>query len=239
MQSAQALRGSNLFLLFLGGVVALAPLSIDAYLPAIPAMAVYFDVNIVAVNLSLSTYVLGAAMGQFFGGALSDFLGRRRLGIAGLLMFVVCSLLITVATSIEKVWLLRALQALGGGVASVICMAQVRDIYPPEEVGKKIANVILVMLVAPTVAPMIGALLMQLGWKSIFYFLALYAGLYLMIYFFYVPETNMGARPAANVSFPDRRLCCGVSTSRKRQENRPTGDVVQRLHCRYFFELPD
>jgi DHA1 family bicyclomycin/chloramphenicol resistance-like MFS transporter len=65
MQSAQALRGSNLFLLFLGGLIALTPLSIDAYLPAMPAMANYFSVNIVAVNLTMTFYLLGGALGQF------------------------------------------------------------------------------------------------------------------------------------------------------------------------------
>ena len=70
MQSAQALRGSGFFLVFLGGLIALGPLSIDAYMPALPDMAIYFGVEIAAVNLTLTTYLLGGALGQLFGGAL-------------------------------------------------------------------------------------------------------------------------------------------------------------------------
>ena len=190
MFTVQTLRNSQWFLVFLGGLVALTPLSIDAYLPAMPDMAGHFATDFTAVNLTLTLYVLGSAAGQFFGGALSDHLGRRPLGLLGLLVFVLASLLITVATSIQQVWLLRVLQALGGGVASVICMAQVRDIFTAEEVPVKIANIILIMLLAPMLAPLIGAVLLQLGWESIFLFLALYAGFFLLIYFFGIPETG-------------------------------------------------
>ena len=196
MQSIQALRGSSFFLVFLGGLIALGPLSIDAYMPALPDMAIYFEVEIAAVNLTLTTYLLGGALGQLFGGALSDHLGRRPVGLVGLLLFVTASLLITAATDIGQVWALRALQALGAGAAAVVCMAQVRDVYPPNQVPKKIANVTLVMLVAPMLAPGIGAALMQLGWKSVFYFLAAYTGFCLLVYFFYLPETNAEGRKA-------------------------------------------
>ena len=87
MRSAQALRGSNLFLVFLGGLVALGPLSIDAYMPVMPDMAAYFKVDVVAVNLTIAAYIFGGALGQFFAGTLSDHLGRRPLGLVGLLVF--------------------------------------------------------------------------------------------------------------------------------------------------------
>ena len=190
MFTVQTLRNSQWFLVFLGGLVALTPLSIDAYLPAMPDMAGHFATDITAVNLTLTLYVLGSAAGQFLGGALSDHLGRRPLGLLGLLVFALASLLITLATSIQQVWLLRVLQALGGGAASVVCMAQVRDTFSAEEVPVKIANIILIMLLAPMLAPLIGAVLLQLGWESIFLFLALYAGFFLFIYFFGIPETR-------------------------------------------------
>ena len=223
MQSVQALRGSSFFLVFLGGLIALAPLSIDAYMPALPDMAIYFGVEIAAVNLTLTTYLLGSALGQLFGGALSDHLGRRPVGLVGLLLFVIASLLITAATDIGQVWALRALQALGGGAASVVCMAQVRDVYPANLVPKKIANVMLVMLVAPMVAPTIGAVLMQLGWKSVFYFLAAYTGFYLLVYFFYLPETNARGRRALTLS---TLLGSYIAVLRHRVRGKP---VAQRL----------
>ena len=223
MQSVQALRGSSFFLVFLGGLIALAPLSIDAYMPALPDMAIYFGVEIAAVNLTLTTYLLGSALGQLFGGALSDHLGRRPVGLVGLLLFVIASLLITAATDIGQVWALRALQALGGGAASVVCMAQVRDVYPANLVPRKIANVMLVMLVAPMVAPTIGAVLMQLGWKSVFYFLAAYTGFYLLVYFFYLPETNARGRRALTLS---TLLGSYIAVLRHRVRGKP---VAQRL----------
>ena len=223
MQSVQALRGSSFFLVFLGGLIALAPLSIDAYMPALPDMAIYFGVEIAAVNLTLTTYLLGSALGQLFGGALSDHLGRRPVGLVGLLLFVIASLLITAATDIRQVWALRALQALGGGAASVVCMAQVRDVYPANLVPRKIANVMLVMLVAPMVAPTIGAVLMQLGWKSVFYFLAAYTGFYLLVYFFYLPETNARGRRALTLS---TLLGSYITVLRHRVRGKP---VAQRL----------
>ena len=223
MQSAQALRGSNFFLVFLGGLVALAPLSMDAYMPALPNMATYFGVEIAAVNLTLTAYVLGNALGQLFGGALSDHLGRRPVGLVGLLVFVIASLSITAATDIGQVWALRALQALGGGAASVVCMAQVRDVYPPQQVPKKIANVTLVMLVAPMVAPTIGALLMQLGWKSVFLFLAAYTGLYLIVYFLYMPETSAEGRKALTAK---ALLTSYLAVLRHRVQSKP---LAQRI----------
>ena len=199
MRSAQALRGSNWFLIFLGGLVALGPLSIDAYMPVMPDMASHFQVDMVAVNLTITAYIFGGALGQFFAGALSDHLGRRPLGLVGLLIFTAASLAIAIVVRIELVWALRALQALGAGTASVICIAQLRDLYRPEEVGRKIANVTLVMLVAPMAAPMIGAALARLGWASVFYFLALYGFLYLLIYCFQIPETAAGERRAVTL----------------------------------------
>ena len=223
MRSAQALRGSSFFLVFLGGLIALAPLSIDAYMPALPEMAIYFGVEIAAVNLTLTTYLLGSALGQLFGGALSDHLGRRPVGLSGLLLFVIASVLITLATDIGQVWALRALQALGGGAAAVVCMAQVRDVYPPQQVPGKIANVTLVMLVAPMLAPTIGAALMQLGWKAVFYFLAAYTGFYLVVYFFYLPETSAEGRKALT---PSALLRSYQAVLRHRVRGKP---VAQRV----------
>ena len=117
-----------------------------------PDMAAYFKVDMVAVNLTITAYIFGGALGQFFAGALSDHLGRRPLGLVGLLIFTAASLAVTFAIRIEQVWALRVLQALGAGTASVICIAQVRDLYRPEEVARKIANVTLVMLAAGLLA---------------------------------------------------------------------------------------
>src|SRR5919108_1694884 len=85
-------------ILFFGALAALGPLSIDAYLPGIPAMARAFDVTVVSLQNTLNVFLVGYALGQFFGGALSDQIGRKRVGFAGLSVYLVTSIAIAFAT---------------------------------------------------------------------------------------------------------------------------------------------
>jgi DHA1 family bicyclomycin/chloramphenicol resistance-like MFS transporter len=176
------------FIVFVASMVAIGPFAIDTYLPAMPTMAASLGVEIVSINVTLSSYLFGFAFGQLFGGPISDQIGRRRIGIVGLVVFCAASLLISAATSISAVIALRVLQAVGGGFATVICMAMVRDAYEPLEAAKRFPVVMLVMLGAPLVAPAIGVALLSFGWESIFVFLALYAAV-VLVAFVPVPET--------------------------------------------------
>jgi len=179
-------------ILFFGALVALGALSMDAYLPAIPAMALAFGVSIVSLNNTLSVFLVGYAVGQFFGGSLSDQIGRKRIGYVGLSVYVVATLAIAFAHNVEQMLALRFLQAIGGGFSTVICMATVRDVYPVEQLGRRFATVTMVVLVAPLVAPVVGAFLLPLGWEMIFVLKAIYAGLLLGLYSVLVPETRPG-----------------------------------------------
>ena len=176
------------FIVFVASMVAIGPFAIDTYLPAMPNMAASLGVEIVSINSTLSAYLFGFAFGQLFGGPISDQIGRRRIGIIGRIVFVISSLLISAASSIAAVLALRALQAIGGGFATVICMAMERDASEPLEAAKRFPVVMLVMLGAPLVAPAIGVALLSFGWESIFVFLAAYA-LVVLIAFIRVPET--------------------------------------------------
>lgn len=169
-------------------MVAIGPFAIDTYLPAMPTMAASLNVEIVSINATLSAYLFGFAFGQLFGGPISDQIGRRRVGILGLVVFCAASFFISAASSISALITLRVFQALGGGFATVICMAMVRDAYEPVEAAKRFPIVMLVMLGAPLVAPAIGVALLSFGWQSIFVFLALYA-VVVLIAFMPVPET--------------------------------------------------
>jgi DHA1 family bicyclomycin/chloramphenicol resistance-like MFS transporter len=179
-------------ILFIGALVAIGPLSLDAYLPAMPAMAQAFGVSIVRINDTISIYLVGYGLGQFFGGAFSDQIGRKRIGIIGLVIFVLSSLSIGFATTVEQVQWLRFVQAIGGGFATVICMAIVRDVYPVHELGRRMAMVMLVMLASPAVAPTLGSVLLRFGWHSIFFFKATYSAALLVYYAVAVPETRPG-----------------------------------------------
>ena len=188
-QQLQQLALSKWFTVFLSGLIAIAPFAIDVYLPSMSEIASHFNTDMAAANLTLSSYLIGNAIGQFFGGSLSDQLGRRPVGIFGLLLFIVSSVFIIFAPSIEWVQFFRVSQALGGGFAAVIVMASVRDVYPSSEVGSRYANVVMVVYLAPLVAPIIGAVLTLVGWQSVFVFLVAYASLCLLVLFFFVPET--------------------------------------------------
>jgi len=190
--AASAFTTPRHLIFFVGALVAIGPLSLDAYLPAMPAMAEAFGVSIVALNNTISIYLVGYGVGQFFGGAFSDQIGRKRIGLIGLAIFTLASIAIAFAHTVEQVQWLRFLQAIGGGFSTVICMAIVRDVYPVAEIGRRMAMVTLIMLASPLVAPTIGAFLLNYGWPSIFLFKAAYSGALLLYYLVYIPETRPG-----------------------------------------------
>lgn len=179
-------------IVFFGALVALGPLSMDAYLPAMPAMADAFGVGIVSLNNTLSVFLIGYAIGQFFGGSFSDQIGRKRIGYIGLSLYILATIAISLAQSVEQMLVLRALQAVGGGFSTVICMATVRDVYPVAELGRRFASITMIVLIAPLVAPVLGSVLLPFGWESIFVVKAAYATVLLGLYGVAVPETRPG-----------------------------------------------
>ena len=177
---------------FFGALAALGPLSIDAYLPGIPAMASDFGVTVVSLQNTLNVFLIGYAIGQFFGGALSDQIGRKLVGYTGLSVYLVSSIAIAFTGTVGEMLALRFVQAIGGGFSTVVCMATVRDVYPVEQLGRRFATVTMVLLIAPLVAPALGAAVLPLGWEMIFVFKAAYSACLLVAYAALVPETRPG-----------------------------------------------
>jgi DHA1 family bicyclomycin/chloramphenicol resistance-like MFS transporter len=200
-------------ILFLGALIAIGPLSLDAYLPAMPAMAEAFGVGIVRINDTISVYLVGYGLGVFFGGSFSDQVGRKRIGLIGLTTFTLASLAIGFATTVDQVQWLRFIQAIGGGFSTVICMAIVRDVYPIEQLGRRMAMVTLVMLASPVIAPSLGAALLRFGWPAIFFFKAAYAGSLATYYATRVPETRPGEW--SKLSVPTTLRQCAQVIARK------------------------
>ncbi len=190
--AAHDLKLPKHLIVFVGALVALGALSLDAYLPAMPAMAQSFHVGIVAMNNTISLYLVGYGFGQFFGGAFSDQIGRKRVGMIGLSVFALAAIAIGFARTVQQVEALRFVQAIGGGFSTVICWAIVRDVYHVDELGKRMAMVMLTMLASPVIAPSLGAALLRFGWPSIFFFKAAYAGALGTYYWLAVPETRPG-----------------------------------------------
>ncbi|MGB1409050.1 MFS transporter, partial [Alloalcanivorax venustensis] len=141
--------------IMLGTLVALGPLAIDTYLPALPTMADDFGVAVHRIELSVSVYVLGVALGQWLGGPLSDHFGRKPVAYVGLSVFIVASLAITVCSQVGWLYGLRVLQALGGGATVVIAAASVRDHFNGREAARVLTSVGLVLLLALVLVPVL------------------------------------------------------------------------------------
>ncbi len=177
--------------LMLAMLVSVAPFAIDMYLPAMQIMAVDLQTPIHQIELSVSAFLLGFAVGQLTGGALSDRLGRKPIVALGLIIFIIASVALTFIESVDALLAVRGLQALGGGLAIVNSSAMVRDLFSGSEVARVLSTVALVMMVAPLVAPMIGTLIVTtLGWRAIFAVLAAYALFVLFVFMVKVPESR-------------------------------------------------
>lgn len=186
--------------LMLAMLVAVTPLAIDMYLPAMQLMATDLDAPIHHVELSISGYLFGFALGQIAGGTLSDRWGRKPAVTLGLLIFSVTSLALMYVESVDALLVLRVFQALGGGIAVVNASAIVRDLYSGKEMARVLSMIAMVMLIAPLIAPLLGALVTEiLGWRVIFLTLAVYAGMVGVVFVWMVPESRArltdGERP--------------------------------------------
>jgi len=189
MKSSQLSLRSLLFLL--AGLTALAPLAIDAYLPAIPSMAVSFGTSIHHVELSLSLFLAGFAIGQLIGGPFSDHFGRRLTVFAGLSIFAFGTLGIIVSSTLNGLLFFRIIEALGGGMAIVNSGAIIRDVSSGRDSARNLSQMALIMMMAPLLAPVIGMGLLQItGWHGIFVFLLIYTVIITFFIYKNIPETR-------------------------------------------------
>jgi multidrug resistance protein len=160
------------FIVILGALTAFSPLSIDMYLPAFPAIEADFGVGASAVQATLATFFIGLAFGQALYGPIADRYGRRIPLVAGITVYVLASLAAAAAPSIEALTLARLAQALGGCAGVVIARAMVRDLFHEREAAQVFSHLMLVMGVAPILAPVLGAYVLELAeWPAIFWVL--------------------------------------------------------------------
>ena len=137
----------------LGALIGITPFSIDMYLPGFPAIANDLHAEIAQVALSLTSFFVGIAVGQLFLGPLSDRYGRKKPLLLGLALYVVASVGCVLARSVHTLIVLRVVQALGGCAGMVISRAMVRDLFAGSEIAKVFSLLMLVMGVAPILAP--------------------------------------------------------------------------------------
>ncbi len=179
----------------LGLLAAFGPLSIDMYLPAFPQIGESLGGGVQGVQLTLAAYFIGMALGQLLHGPLSDRLGRRPPLFAGLVVYIAASILCALATSMEALIALRFLQALAGCAGMVISRAVVRDVSDVLDPVRLMGRLMLVMGVAPILAPLIGGYIAAwFGWRAIFWLLALIGVATLLLCIFMLHETLPDAR---------------------------------------------
>ncbi|WP_017974558.1 multidrug effflux MFS transporter [Actinopolyspora halophila] len=160
-------------ILVLGALVALVPLTIDMYLPALPAIGESLDASSSATQLTLTGTLLGLGLGQLVMGPFSDAVGRRIPLIVGVSVHVAASLLCLIAPNILVLGILRVLQGAGGAAGMVVALASVSDLFSGRTAATTLSRLMLVNGAAPILAPTLGGMiLLQLSWRGVFAVLA-------------------------------------------------------------------
>lgn len=178
-----------ILILILGALNTITPFSIDMYLPAFPTIAHDFNTSIDKVALSVSTYFLGYSLGQIIYGPLLDRFGRKPPLYAGLILYILATIGCFTTNTIEALWVIRFMQAIGGCVASVAAMAMVRDFFPVEKTASIISFLVLILGVSPLLAPTVGSIIITTwGWHTVFIALAIITGIILIMVYFFLPE---------------------------------------------------
>ncbi|GLY70885.1 putative multidrug resistance transporter, Bcr/CflA family protein [Amycolatopsis taiwanensis] len=177
-------------MLTLGALIALGPLSIDMYLPALPSIAKELLTTESTVQLTVSGTVLGLGLGQLLVGPLSDAVGRRVPLIAGTLIHVIASVLCLFAPTVELLAIARVVQGLGASAGAVLALAVVRDLYTDRAAATLLSRLILVMGVSPVLAPTLGSAVLQwTEWRGVFAVLGALGLAIALFALLWLPET--------------------------------------------------
>lgn len=190
--AAGAITGSRYakLAIMLGILTAFAPLSIDMYLPGLPAIAEEFGTPTAAVQQTLAVFFVGLAVGQAVYGPLSDRLGRRRPLLFGCALYALACVGCAYAFSVQSLVVMRLLQALGACAGVVISRSIVRDLFDEHESARMYSFLMLVMGVAPITAPLLGGqILLHFGWRAIFWTLGGYGVLCFVLVLFGLRES--------------------------------------------------
>lgn len=187
-----------LLVLILGALSTISPFSVDMYLPAFPAIAENLNTSISQVQLSLTSYLIGIAIGQLFYGPLLDKFGRKKPLYAGLWIYIAASVGCAFTQSVDALIAMRFVQAIGGCVGMVAAQALVRDLFPVNKIAQALALLTLVIAVSPMVAPTLGGYLTaHFHWHWMFILLAAICAAILFACKWQLPD---GADPEQDLS---------------------------------------
>ena len=181
---------SKLFLVLLLGVLsAFGPFVVDLYLPSLPQLASFFETSASMTQLTLTTAMIGLAVGQLLLGPLSDKFGRKIPLIISLVIYIISTVLIVYAPNIESMIVLRVIQGLSSAGSVVISRAVATDLYRGREMTRFFGLLMTINGIAPIISPILGSLLLEyISWKGVFVFLAL-IGVIVLLFCFRLKES--------------------------------------------------
>jgi len=184
------MKNQKFIILILGLLTAIEPLSIDLYLPAFSQIKNYFMTDMGLVQVSLSIFIAGYAVGQLIWGTLSDKYGRKLSVSIGLLIYILSSVSTYFIYSIEQLWVLRFFQALGGCAGTVVANAIVADLFCAKDRTKVFSVLTLILGISPVLAPSFGTILLaHFDWHSIFHAMTIMGIVCLGLFLVIVPES--------------------------------------------------
>lgn len=193
MQDHDAARkpGSRRLSLILGGLAMLGPFSIDTMFPAFPQIGAQFGADKVAMQQTISVYLLAYALMSLVHGPLSDAVGRKRVILGGLTVFALASVGCALADSLPQLLFFRALQGMSAGVGLIVGRAAIRDVFQGQFAQKLMSQVSMIFGIAPALAPVLGGWILGWArWPAIFWFLVLFAVVMILVTWLGLPETH-------------------------------------------------
>lgn len=179
----------KLLLPLLASIIAMTPLAIDMYLPAMPLIAKDLSTEMPLMQNSISIYLLGYALGLLVFGPMSDKYSRRTMVFVGICGFLFATVALTLVNNIEQFLSIRFMQAFMASAATVIVSGTIVEFYG-KNASKGLSYVSMIMMLAPMIAPAIGSILLIHSWKMIFYILAVYGVVVLLCSYQFLPEVK-------------------------------------------------
>lgn len=190
-QENEDFRFSPMLLMGIALLSASAPFSIDMYLPALPDIVTQLNTSESLVQLTLSGFVVGLALGQLVVGPLSDAIGRKKLMVGGAVVALLAAVLAAMAPSIWILILARVIQGLGSGACMVVSRAVIPDLAEGRKATKAFATMMSIQTLAPVIAPLVGGMLVEpIGWRGLFWVLAGLAAVQLAAAMLVIPESR-------------------------------------------------
>lgn len=227
--TARAVRqvrpGSLAFVLIMAALMTVTAMSIDINLPAIPAIAADLGASVTTAQLTVPLFFAGFAVGQVIWGPLSDLTGRRPAMLTALAIYLASTVACALSTSIEMLLAMRMIQGFAAGGGSTIARAVIRDLFTGAEMARIMSLTMAVFILAPIVAPSIGALLLLLGpWQIIFWFLVAYGSILIVLAITRLAESLPERNPRA--LHPTTLLTGYVAILRERSSHGPALMVI-------------